>query len=525
MTTRRLLVLIGAMLGVLPIAFASAAFLTPATSERAWRGFWEAKNPKDAERAAEAVLKTGLTFEQAVARLKQGRPYSADVPRGVVKLSRRSRDVEFPYTVEVPESYDPTRRYQVRVHLHGGVARPEPLQRGNGIGPLAGGEQIYVMPIGWAAATWWTERQLENLRAIVDIVKRTYNVDENRVVVAGVSDGGTGAYYVAMRDTTPYASFLPLIGALAVLRNPSTGAEGELFPNNLLNKPLFIVNAGRDRLYPTGSVEPYINHLRKGGAELTYLPQPDGGHNIEWWPGVKDAFESFVRDHPRNPFPTRLTWETDLAEGTTRAHWIVIDALSNPRPTEPLPDLNDFPTRPTPSFGVRSNGMRVTSVMEGSGAASFGLLPGDLVLKVDEVPLPSAVELVDLLSTRESGKPLSLVVRRNGKQIDLRGTYQATMMSQSVQMFRRVSPSGRVDLERDANSVRATTRGVAEFTLLLSPDVFDFTRPVIVVCDGKKVFDGRVAKSLATLMKWAARDNDRSALIGAELHVMLDAPR
>jgi len=117
------------------------------------------------------------------------------------------------------------------------------------------------------------------------------------------------------------------------------------------------------------------------------------------------------------------------------------------------------------------------------------------------------------------------VVRRNGKQIDLRGTYQATMMSQSVQMFRRVSPSGRVDLERDGNSVRATTRGVAEFTLLLSPDVFDFTRPVIVVCDGKKVFDGRVAKSLATLMKWAARDNDRSALIGAELHVMLDAPR
>jgi cephalosporin-C deacetylase-like acetyl esterase len=38
-------------------------------------------------------------------------------------------------------------------------------------------------------------------------IKRTYNVDENRVVVAGVSDGGTGAYYVAMRDTTPYASF------------------------------------------------------------------------------------------------------------------------------------------------------------------------------------------------------------------------------------------------------------------------------------------------------------------------------
>ena len=44
-----------------------------------------------------------------------------------------------------------------------------------------------------------------------------YNIDENRVVVSGVSDGGTGAYYVAMRDTTPFASFLPLNGYWMVL--------------------------------------------------------------------------------------------------------------------------------------------------------------------------------------------------------------------------------------------------------------------------------------------------------------------
>jgi len=502
-----------------------AVYTTADTSELAWRRFWEAKNPQEAERAVGAVLKTAPSFEQAATRLKQGRSYSTDVPKGVVRLSRRSGDVEFPYMLDVPASYDPTRKYQVRVQLHGGVARSEPAQRGNGVGPLAGDEQIYVLPVGWAAATWWTERQLENLRAILDSVKRTYNVDENRVVVAGVSDGGTGAYYVAMRDTTPFASFLPLIGAMAVLRNPSTEVEGQLFPNNLLNKPLFVVNAGRDRLYPTSSVEPYINHLRKGGVELTYLPQPEGGHNIEWWPDVKDAFESFVRDHPRNPFPTRLTWETDLAEGTTRAHWVVINALASPRPTEPLPDLNDFVTRPALSFGVRSSGMRIASVTAGSAAAAYGLLPGDLVLKIDNVPLPSAVEFMDLVGTREPGKPLNLVVKRNGKELELRGSYEPTLMSQSIQMFRRFSPSGRVDLERDGNRVRATTRAVADFTLLLSPEAFDFTKPVTVICDGRKVFEGRMSKSVATLMKWAARDNDRSFLVGAELRIKLDAPR
>jgi hypothetical protein len=62
---------------------------------------------------------------------------------------------------------------------------------------------------------------------------------------------------------------------------------------------------------------------------------------------------------------------------------------------------------------------------------------------------------------------------------------------------------------------------VEAFTLLLSPDVFDFSKPVKVVADGKTVFDGRVTRSVPTLMKWAARDNDRTLLFGAEVTVTL----
>ena len=73
------------------------------------------------------------------------------------------------------------------------MGRQDGTIRGNGsIGALAGAEQIYVMPASWKDAPWWNTSQVENMRAIVDTVKRTYNVDENRVVLAGVSDGATG---------------------------------------------------------------------------------------------------------------------------------------------------------------------------------------------------------------------------------------------------------------------------------------------------------------------------------------------
>ena len=75
---------------------------------------------------------------------------------------------------------------------------------------------------------------------------------------------------------------------------------------------------------------------------------------------------------------------------------------------------------------------------------------------------------------------------------------------------------------RRGNLVEASTRGVRAFTLLLSPSKFDFRQPIRVTANGRTVFDGIVDPSSATLLKWAAHDNDRTMLFGAELAIDLD---
>src|SRR6266446_5701754 len=190
-------------------------------------------------------------LSEALRRLKAGRTYT-DQKTGVIKLSNKTSDAfVHNFAVNVPPNYDPARRYQVRFQLQAGVGgRTTNEPRGTGeIGALAGAEQFYVLPYSWIEAPWWGDDQVLNLSAIVDELKRTYNIDENRVVVAGVSDGGTGAYYIAMRETTPYASFLPLNGFIMVLANEEID-QGQLFPDNLRNKPMFVINGGKDPLYP-----------------------------------------------------------------------------------------------------------------------------------------------------------------------------------------------------------------------------------------------------------------------------------
>ena len=425
-------------------AFLFGAVCAAQTIDAAFQKFWAADSPAAAAKAAGDIEKARVTFDDAWKRLKAGRTY-APQKTGVVQMKNRTGGIEHFFSVNVPANYDPATRYQVRFQLHGGVGgRNSNQPRGTGeIGTLAGADgQFYVLPYSWDTSPWWSDDQVLNLAAIVDALKRNYNIDENRVHVAGVSDGATGSYYIAMRDTTPYAGFEILNGFIAVLGNDEID-DGKIFPHNLFNKPFFTINGGKDRLYPTSVVEPYTRYFMKKGVEMEYHPQPEGEHNTRWWPEMKGQFETFVTAHPRDPYPDKLTWEaSDAAHG--RAHWLVLDQFGTASGESVLPDLNDIPSAE-------------------------------------------------------------------------RGLYDYT----GGALFNWKKNPGRVDLVRRGNMVEATTRGVTAFTLLLSPDEFDFSKPVQVRANGREVFNGPIQRDLKTLLKWAAVDNDRTMLYGAELKITL----
>ncbi len=431
------------------LAQAPAGTARTTAIDKTFEDFWKADDPRDAARAADRLLKTGVDFETLWARLTAGRAYKKERTGELTWRHSAGLGAMFENRIEIPADYDPARKWSVRVQLHGGVGRPATPMRGlemeeeggsqprGGRAPslsrrpavnrIPGNDQIYLYPSGWADAQWWHGVQVDNILRALDTLKRRYNVDEAHVHLTGISDGGTGAYFMAMKEVTTWASFLPLNGSILVLANPDVRADGELFANNLANKPLYIVNGGLDRLYPVTHVQTHIDWFKTLGVPLVFNPQPSAGHDTSWWPHVRGPFEQFVRDHPRPPHPERLSWETERTDRYNRAHWLVIDAL---------------------------------------GATS------------------------------------------SDRTFDV------------ADHFTHRAPSGRVDItRRSTNTFEAQTRGVRMFRLLLSPDVIDFTKPITVTVNGVKAFEGIVTKDPAVLLAWAAKDNDRTMLYGAELSI------
>ena len=396
--------------------------------------FFATENPADAATVAEQLVGAGVDFDTAYARLKKG-PVYGDQKRGEFSLRWRSKSGPFfNNVVEVPGDYDPAQKWQLRVQLHGGIGRPSPNppQPAAGDKPrptnrIPGEKQIYLHPSGWAAAQWWDEEQIDNILRAVDTLKRKYNIDETKIYLTGISDGGTGVYYMALKEPNPWSSFLPLNGSIAVIRSPQNGADGEMYGNNLVNAPLFIVNGEMDNLYPVYQVEPHIKWFQNMGVPFVFRPQAGAGHNTAWWPTEREPFETFVREHPRVPHPAKLSWETERTDKFNRNRWLLIDE-------------------------IRQDASRATTL-------------------------------------RDMG------------------------------FFQHTRRSGRVDVVRSGNAFDAKARDVARFTLLLSPDAVDFSKPIAVTVNGTQVFNDGVKKDPAALLRWAARDHDRTALYGAELKI------
>ena len=516
-------IVLAALVAVVTTVWTAAA--PPPALDAVWQAFWRADTPKAAAGHVAALVAAGVTFDEAWTRLRAGRPYARAQTGERPMRSTAPGGAAFDNLVEIPAEYDPARPWPVRVQLHGGIMRQNPEEgrrrRGNRI---PGEPQIVIQPFGWNEAAWWHGPQVENILTLVDRVKRQYNVDEARIYLTGTSDGGTGTYFLGMREPTLWASMLPLIGHIGVLSNPTTGADGELFMSNLVNKPFFVVNGLRDPLYPAARVAPYLDALQTAGVSLVFRPQASGGHDTSWWESERGLYERFVHDHPRVAHPALLSWETERTDRYNRIHWLVIDTLGARPGDAALADTNTVTERLEPDFGLRGDakkdkGTRVVEVVEGTDAAAMGLRAGDRLLEIDGRPVAD-IQAILAAFERNTGPRIAMVVERGRERLSLTGRFPPEARQGAPRrVFARRGGSGRVDVTRRGNTFEARTRGVTAFTLLLSPDVVDFAAPVVVTVNGRTVHDGRVERDVATLLGWAARDNDRTMLYGAALPV------
>ncbi len=388
------------------------------------------------KRIAKNIIRNQLPFDQLYSRLKSGKSYNPKAIKGFIENSFvNGKGIEHPNLIFVPYKYNSTKKYRVKVFLHGAVANLNPKQLYNWINmsdtAWKSVDYISVFPSGHLGSQWWSYSQVENINQLIDFVKINYNVDENNIYLTGISDGASGIFYQANINPSLFSCYLPFIGSMEMLCYVK---NKQFYLNNFIGLPFYIVNTRNDQIFDIKVVKSYVDALMKVDHDVWFTIVDTSGHTTKWYPALKDSIQSFIKKHNRNPFPDDIWFTTENPDTIGRKFWVKITKLGNVKGESNLEDFN-------------------------------------------------ATETV------------------------------------GVNLFPRYKRFGQIEVHKRGNRVDVLTNNVKKYSLLLSPEVFDFNQPISIYTNHYLTFEGKVEKSISPLLKYNIQDNDRTMLYAAELEI------
>ncbi len=191
---------------------------------------------------------------------------------GIIRLGE-DPDARETVWIYVPESYDPSTPAPVAFVLHGGTGRGRNFlwswvraARSRGI--------ILVAPTS-ISQTWaiqGPDPDSPRLADILTLVRSTWSVDESRMLLTGMSDGGTFAYTSGLFPGSPFTHLAPTAAAFHPMLVEMAEAE------RLKNLPLHIIHGVRDWMFPVAMAEQAAQYLTAAGASVTFQHLDDLSH-------------------------------------------------------------------------------------------------------------------------------------------------------------------------------------------------------------------------------------------------------
>jgi phospholipase/carboxylesterase len=177
------------------------------------------------------------------------------------------------FSLYVPEYYRPDRAWPLVMALHGGS--------GNGRGFLwswlrdarsHGAVLVAPTATGPTWALMGNDTDTPNLARILDTVRSRWNVDPKRMLLTGMSDGGTFCYVTGFESASPFTHLAPVAATFHPLMAEIADAD------RLRGLPVHTVHGRLDWMFPVQVARQTRDALSAAGANVTYRELDDLSH-------------------------------------------------------------------------------------------------------------------------------------------------------------------------------------------------------------------------------------------------------
>jgi pimeloyl-ACP methyl ester carboxylesterase len=248
-----------------------------------------------------------------------------------------------PYALEIPEDLDLSKPVPLYVWLHGRGDKLTDLafisERGKKPGQLQPKGAIVLHPFGRSCLGWKSTAEVDVLEAIEAVCER-YPIDRNRIVLAGFSMGGAGAWHIGAHYADRFAAVHAGAGFVDVRRYQNLTPEKmppsyeqrmwdvydvPKYVRNLFNLPVVAYSGEVDK--QKDAADFMGEAFASEGGELIHLVGPGMGH--KYHPDVLKEVMAKLDDAVRagrNTKPESVSLQTRTLR-YNRMHWLEILGL------------------------------------------------------------------------------------------------------------------------------------------------------------------------------------------------------
>jgi predicted peptidase len=194
--------------------------------------------------------------------------------KGFLLKSLQRGEETFRYVLYVPAAYDGTKPWPTILFLHGaGECGSDGLKQvGEGIGAaiMAHAERwpfLVLMPQKPLVAIPWAHYDPE-LQEILAVTRRDYRVDENRIYLTGLSQGGFGTWALGAKHPDLFAAIAPICGG----GNAATASA-------LKTMPIWAFHGDADDTVKPELSREMVEAVKSAGGDATLTLYTGVGHN------------------------------------------------------------------------------------------------------------------------------------------------------------------------------------------------------------------------------------------------------
>lgn len=187
-----------------------------------------------------------------------------------------------PYSIRLPEDFSQSKKkYPLFVLLHGSGSDDRNMLNSS----LTENKYIEIAPFGRGTSNCFTSDGAEvDVKEAIDDVIRNYPVDTTKIIIAGFSMGGYGAYRIFYEYPNMFKGVAVFSGHPSLANNWfGSGYPDFLEPHYLVpfkNIPVFIYHSKNDLNCPYELTEQLIQKLRNANAKVEVVISQESGHGI-----------------------------------------------------------------------------------------------------------------------------------------------------------------------------------------------------------------------------------------------------